>query len=110
MMTGGRILAHAREFLPRKTTRLLLVGYQGEETLGREILEGATKVKIDKRSVKIHATISETESLSSHADQPRLLDWLGNIKGVKKVFLTHGEEVPRQVLSEKIKSGLKISD
>lgn len=110
MMTGGRILAHAKEFLPQKNTRLLLVGYQGEETMGRAILEGATRVEIDKHFVPIRAHISETEALSSHADQPRLLDWLGNIAGVKKIFLTHGDETPRQVLGEKIKSDMGISD
>lgn len=109
MMTGGRILSHAKEFLPQKNTRLLLVGYQGEETLGREILEGAHSVQIDKLTVKIRAHINETQSLSSHADQPRLLNWLGNIRGVKKVFLTHGDEIPRQVLGEKIKSEIDIS-
>ncbi len=108
MMTGGRILAHAAEFLPLRTTRLLLVGYQGEETLGREILEGAKRVQIDKRFVPIHASINETQALSSHADQPRLLNWLGAISGVKQVFLTHGDDGPRQVLAQKIKTDLGI--
>ncbi len=104
MMTGGRILNQAKEFLPKKNTRLLFVGYQGEETMGRDILEGAESVQIDKKYVPIHASISETHSLSSHADQQRLLNWLGKINGVKKLFLTHGDEEPRRVLSEKIKA------
>lgn len=109
MMTGGRILSHAKFYLPQKNTRLLFVGYQGEETLGRQILEGATQASIDKHSFKIKATISDTQTLSSHADQPRLISWLQKIHGVKKVFLTHGDEEPRRVLSEKIKSDLAIS-
>ena len=40
MMTGGRILGHAAHYLPLASTRLLIVGYQGEGTLGRELLEG----------------------------------------------------------------------
>lgn len=110
MMTGGRILSHAKEFLPFKTTRLLLVGYQGEETLGRDILEGAPSVQIDKKTVPVRATISETESLSSHADQPRLIKWLSHIQGIKKVFLTHGDELPRQTLSQKIYSDLSLQN
>lgn len=108
MMTGGRILSQAKEFLPKKTTRLLFVGYQGEETMGREILEGAGSVQIDKRYVPIRAHINETHTLSSHADQQRLLNWLGHIKGVQKLFLTHGDESPRQILSEKIRSEFQI--
>lgn len=110
MMTGGRILSHSKEFLSRKDTRLLLVGYQGEETLGREILDGAVRIQIDRHNVNIRATINDTESLSSHADQPRLLDWLGAVNGVKKVFLTHGDQVPREVLSERIKSDVRVGD
>jgi metallo-beta-lactamase family protein len=110
MMTGGRILNHAKEFLPRKDTRLLLVGYQGEETLGREIRDGASHVQIDSHTIKINANINETEALSSHADQPRLLNWLAHIKGVKKVFLTHGEQYPREVLKEHIELDVRIKD
>ncbi len=110
MMTGGRILSHAKEFLSQKNTRVLMVGYQGEETLGREILEGADSVQIDKRSVPVRAAINQTESLSSHADQPRLFNWLQKIKGVQKLFLTHGDEEPRQVFSEKVKAELQIPE
>lgn len=110
MMTGGRILSHAKEFLSRKDTRLLLVGYQGEETLGREILDGASRIQIDSSNINIRATINETESLSSHADQPRLLNWLGAIKGARKVFLTHGDEIPRQVLASRVKADVRIND
>lgn len=110
MMTGGRILSHAKNFLPQKNTRVLFVGYQGEETLGRQVLEGASQILIDKKPVKIRAKIDETKTLSSHADQPRLLNWLKHIQNVKKVFITHGENPSRQVLCEKIKSELNITN
>ncbi len=110
MMNGGRILGHAAKYLPVPTTRLLMVGYQAEETLGRQILDGERDIVIDKQHIKINGTVSQTRSMSSHADQPRLLSWLKHISGVKKVFLTHGEDKSRQGLSVKIKSDLGISD
>ena len=110
MLTGGRILHHAFNYLSRANTRILFVGYQAEETLGREILEGAKKVVIYKRKIKVRASIREIESLSSHADQPKLLDWLWYIKDVKKVFLTHGEKTEREILAQKIKSDLHLQD
>lgn len=110
MMTGGRILSHAIKYLPEVRNRLLIVGYQGEGTIGRLLAEGEKRVDIEGVEVVVNATISKTEGMSSHADQRQLLDWLKKITGVSKVILTHGEDVPRRVLSEKIQSELGISD
>lgn len=110
MMTGGRILGHALTYLPINSTRLLIVGYQAEETVGRALLDGQKNVVIEGRAVNVRALISETQAMSSHADQPRLMKWLSEIKGVKKVFLTHGEDGPRKILAEKIKTDLGINE
>ncbi len=108
MMSGGRIMRHAIDFLPLSTTRLLQVGFQAQGTVGRQIQDGAKKVKIYDQEVEIKANVREVTSMSAHADQPRLMNWLSKIKGVTKIFLTHGEELPRLVLSEKIKNDLGI--
>ncbi len=110
MMNGGRILHHLKNYASFKSTRILIVGYQAEDTLGREIEEGAKVIEIDDEKIPINATITKIETLSSHADLPRLLNWLKNIEGVKKVFLTHGEEESRQALAQKIKSELGINN
>ncbi len=110
MMAGGRILHHAIEFLPLATTRLLQVGFQAVGTIGRRILDGEKKVRIYDAEVEVAANIRNVTSMSAHADQPRLMHWLSQIKGVKRVFLTHGEELPRLVLAEKIKNDLGITD
>lgn len=108
MMSGGRIMHHAANYLSQSTTRILFVGYQAEETMGRDILDGAQSVIIDKKQIHVKAHVREIKTLSSHADQPRLMKWLSHIKGVKQVFLTHGEKNQRQVLAEKIKTDLYI--
>lgn len=110
MMSGGRIMQHAIDFLPLETTRLLQVGFQAMGTLGRQIRDGERQVKIYDQEVEMKAQLREVASMSSHADQPRLINWLSKIKGVKKVFLTHGEDLPRLVLSEKIRNDLGIVD
>lgn len=109
MMSGGRIVGHAARYLPIPSTRLLIVGYQGEETLGREILDGAKTVTIDKQVVHIKAAITDTQAMSAHADQGQLMEWLGVIKGVRRVFLTHGDDEPRKVLAGKIKEDLSLA-
>ncbi len=110
MMTGGRIVGLATRYLPGETNRLLIVGYQGEGTLGRELLEGSKLITIDGQSIEVNASINSTEALSSHADQSQLINWLKEIKGVKKLFLTHGEDSSRATLSKKITEDLGIKD
>lgn len=102
MMAGGRIVGHAAKYLTNPANRLLIVGYQGEGTLGRELMEGSKEVVIDEVTVPVRATVNVTHAMSSHADQQQLIDWLKHIQGVKKVFLTHGEEESRKVLADKI--------
>ena len=101
---------HLKNYISLKSTRLLIVGYQAEDTLGREIEEGAKEIQLFDERIPVNATITKVETLSSHADLPKLLNWLKNIEGVKKVFLTHGEEDSRKALAEKIKSELGIND
>ena len=110
MMTGGRIIGHAARFLPLASTRLLIVGYQGEETLGRELLEGAKNVTIDGVDIEVKAAVNDTQALSSHADQSQLINWLKEIKNVKKLFLTHGEDPARKTLAKKISDDLGLKD
>jgi len=107
MMTGGRVVGHAAQILPHEKNRLLFVGFQGEETLGRAIKEGAKEVEIEGISVPVNATISTIDNLSAHADQPRLLQWVKKIQGVKKVVLIHGEDGgPREVFAKLLKDQL----
>ncbi len=110
MMTGGRIVGHAAHFLPIASTRLLIVGYQGEGTLGRELLEGSKSVTIDGQDIEVKGSVNDTQALSSHADQSQLISWLKNIKNTKKLFLTHGEDPSRQALAKKITQDLGIKD
>lgn len=108
MMSGGRILRHAKKYLPDVTTRLLLTGYQAEDTIGRKIKEGAKRVMIEKESVVVNAHVTALEGMSAHADQPKLVNWIKHIKGVKKLFITHGEDPAREALKQKIKEEMHI--
>lgn len=110
MMSGGRILHHLSNYISDSHTRLLIVGYQAEGTLGREILNGAKEITLYGKTFPVKATITKLEAFSSHADQPKLLQWLKNIQGVKKVFLVHGDTPQREALSKKIQETLHITD
>ncbi len=110
MMTGGRIVGHAMHYLPFPTTRLMIVGYQGEGSLGRELLNGASEVIIKGVKVPVKASVHDTQGLSSHADQGQLMEWLKSINGVKKLILTHGDDHSRIGFKEKVEKDSGISD
>jgi metallo-beta-lactamase family protein len=111
MMNGGRILHHAADYLGDPKTQLVFVGYQAEGTMGRAIKDGTPNINVYGREIDIRAQIIDIESMSAHADQTQLLNWLKKIWGLRTVILTHGEELPRLVLMEKIRQmteGVKV--
>lgn len=107
MISGGRVLTYLKYYLERPETTILLVGYQAEGTRGRQLLEGAQELKIFGKYYSVAASVKSLGSLSAHADQKGLLDWVKNLKNIpEKVFLVHGEEMARDVLRVKMKDEL----
>ena len=92
MVTGGRVLTYLKQLVDEPTTKVLLVGYQAEGTRGRQLLEGTHELKLFGKYYPVKASIHFIESLSAHADQAELLNFIDNIKNTpEKVFLIHGE-------------------
>ncbi len=105
MMNGGRILSHAVNVLPNPKNVLLIVGYQTEGSLGRRLLDGERKVKIEGQEVNVGARIKAIGSYSAHADQNQILMWFKAMGRMpEKVFLVHGEIDQAQGLADKIKA------
>ena len=93
MCTAGRIKHHLRANISRSDSTILFVGYQAVGTLGRQILEGAPKVRIHRRQFPVHARIAQIYGFSAHADRDDLLRWLRHFKPKpRRLFLTHGEQ------------------
>ncbi len=109
MLNGGRILHHLGIRLPDPSTTLLFVGYQAEETLGRAIENGAKTVRIHGEEVPVRARIEKIPSLSAHADQGELLEWVSKIpEPPRRTFLVHGEDPARRALAERIRAELRF--
>jgi metallo-beta-lactamase family protein len=108
MATGGRIMHHLINRLPKNDTIVLLTGFQAEGTLGRTLLEGAKNVNIHGAQISVKARIKTLNSYSGHADQGEIMDWLKTMPSPpKKIFLTHGEDNARLALKAKIEADLK---
>ncbi len=93
MVTGGRILTYLQQLVDNPNTNVLLVGYMAEGTRGRALLDGVQELKIFGKYYSVKASIHHEESLSAHADQKELIDWMDSIKNIpERVFLIHGEQ------------------
>lgn len=110
MCTGGRIVHHLRHNLTNPNTHVLIVGYQSEGTLGRELVNGAKTVRIFRESYPVNAKVHTLGGFSAHAGQSGLLQWARTVSGTRpRIFLTHGEDKPREALRARIDSQLGLS-
>jgi metallo-beta-lactamase family protein len=109
MCTGRRILHHFRHNLARPETTVLFVGYQGEGSLGRLMVDGKKTVTIFGEKIPVRASVHTFGGLSGHAGQTDLLRWIGSFAASgPRVFLTHGEERGRKPLGKRIKERHKL--
>lgn len=104
MCEGGRILHHLRNNLEKPSTRVLMVGYQAEGTLGRRLQEGAKKVRIFGMEHKVRATVQTLHTFSAHADRDDLLWFIQSVAPrPRTVFLVHGDPADRAALAGRLK-------
>jgi metallo-beta-lactamase family protein len=110
MCNGGRIMHHLLHNLSKPETEVMIVGYQGDGTLGRRLVDGAKNVNVLGEHVEVKAQVSTLGGFSAHAGQTELLEWLGAmVKGKPRVVLTHGEDKGRKPLAEKIQQRFGLS-
>ncbi|MEK7174643.1 MAG: MBL fold metallo-hydrolase [Patescibacteria group bacterium] len=110
MSHGGRILFHEARYLPDPKTTLLFVGYQGQGSLGRRLLDGAESVRIMGAEIPVRCERRSISGYSAHADQPRLLHWLSPRRSrLKKVFVVQGEGESSTALAGKIRDDLALA-
>jgi len=105
MAHAGRIIHHLRHGLWKPETRVIIVGYQAQGTLGRQLVERARKVRIFGEQIAVKARIHTLGGFSAHAGQSGLLEWLGcAVHDHPAVLLNHGEDKPRKALAKAVKS------
>jgi metallo-beta-lactamase family protein len=92
MCTGGRIKHHLLWNLGRPESTILFVGYQAKETLGRQILEHQTPVRIHGQTVPVRARVAKINGFSAHADRRALARWLDALRTPpRRLFVNHGD-------------------
>ena len=107
MATGGRVVHHLRDMLPKQQHTIMLVGFQAMGTRGRRLVEGEEEVKMHGVMVPVRAQIEQIQSFSVHADSDELIDWLkSGTEAPGQVFVVHGEAGAADAFSDRIKSQL----
>lgn len=104
MANAGRIKHHLRHNLWRPGASIVFVGFQAQGTPGRNIIDGAKKIRLFNEDIAIKARIWTIGGFSAHAGQSQLLEWLENFKNRKMpVFLVHGETAAQEQLAALIR-------
>lgn len=98
MVTGGPILKYLEGLAGSDRNKLIMVGFQAEGTKGRELADGAKRIKIGNRNVDVNIKV-EQYRLSAHADRHQLLHFIGKIRNLKEIFIIHGEQVKSKELA-----------
>jgi metallo-beta-lactamase family protein len=110
MSHGGRIRRHEQNYLDDKDTTVLLVGYQSAGSIGRILQDGAKKVTIDGKSVKVKATIAKITGYSGHADRDQLIGLVSSgCEKAEGVFVVMGEERSSLFLTQRLRDYIGLN-
>jgi len=102
---------HEIRYLPDPNSTIIFVGYQVENSPGRQILDGKKEIKILGQRVLVQCNVRLIEGYSAHADQKMLMDWVGKAEEdgkLKKVFITHGEYHSSSILCQKFRDDTAV--
>ncbi|MCI8414710.1 MAG: MBL fold metallo-hydrolase [Ruminiclostridium sp.] len=105
MCDAGRIRHHLKHNLWREECSIVFVGYQGEGTLGRHLLNGAKQVRLFGEDIAVNASIYNFKGLSSHADRDHLLQWIKAVDdpAPQQVFVVHGDAQVTEIFANSLR-------
>jgi metallo-beta-lactamase family protein len=108
MCTGGRVMHHLEQLLPRPECAVVFVGYAANGTPARSLIDGAKTLKLFGQDVPVRAKIHTINGFSGHGDSATLLKWHLSSGPNALTFLVHGEPKSSLAFQEELsKKGLK---
>lgn len=105
MMSAGRVKHHLSNNIEDPNNTILVVGYCGAGTLGRQIVDGAEEVRIFGEIKKVKAEVVIMNSFSAHGDNDEMLQFIDNQNRdrLETIFLVHGEEKRQLTFKQNLK-------
>lgn len=104
MCEGGRVTHHLLRYLGDENALIVFVGYQVPSTLGYRILHNKKGVEIEGTYVPKNAVVKSVDGFSAHADQDDMLRWVEAIKGLRHIYLIHGDKERQKQLQNVLRS------
>ncbi|MCX4673709.1 MBL fold metallo-hydrolase [Streptomyces sp. NBC_01381] len=102
MATGGRVLHHLRRLLPDPRNTVIVVGFAARGTRARDLVDGASALKMFGDYVPVRADVVNLPRFSAHADARQIIDWLRDSPAPNTTYLVHGEEEAARTLRDRI--------
>jgi metallo-beta-lactamase family protein len=110
MADGGRVRHHLKHNLWRAGASVVFVGFQAQGTTGRQIVDGAEKVRLFNEEIVVKARVFTINGFSAHAGQSQILEWLSHFQTRNmQVFLVHGEFSMQQMLAGLVQQRFGLS-
>jgi metallo-beta-lactamase family protein len=110
MASGGRVVHHLAHWLPDPRNSVILVGFQAVGTRGRQLVDGATELKMMGKYVRVRSQIVNLPMFSVHADASELLAWVGRASPAPEtVYVVHGEPEAATALAKAITTSLDLT-
>ncbi|MCA9352252.1 MBL fold metallo-hydrolase [Patescibacteria group bacterium] len=109
MSHAGRIIHHEKQYLDDRENTILFVGYQAVGTGGRVIQDGAKKITILGKEVRIRARIETISGYSAHKDSEHLVEFVSHsAHRLQQVFVAMGETKSSLFLVQRIRDYLGV--
>ena len=114
MLQGGYCVYLAQQLVGRPNVMISFVGYQGEGTVGRAILETKDKekktVSIQGRTYTVRCKLPKPINVSGHADTNQLTKLVKSLNQskLKAIFLVHGDKEAKDFMKEKLQRELDM--
>ena len=94
MLEGGRIQHHISDHIQNPSCTILIAGFCSPGTLGAQLLEGRSMIRVKGNDKYVYAKIDQTDVFSAHPDTDGLQDYFEATHNdqLTKIFFVHGEE------------------
>lgn len=109
MLEGGRIQHHISDHIQNPLCTVLIAGFCSPGTLGAQLLEGKSSIRIKGNDKYVFAKVLQTDVFSAHPDIVGLTDYFekSDSNHLQKIFFVHGEEEAMYDLRDTLNDSLQ---
>lgn len=97
MLVGGASLEYFRELCDNRYNSIVFVSYQGQGSLGRQVVEGIKEVHFSADGKEEHAKVDmeilKIDGLTGHSGRNEILNFINNLSpSPHRIIINHGEQ------------------